>query len=440
MYIIISMILSGNILFLLFLILRKHFRGYFHYGLQNSLLKICLLFFILPLSLIFDAIDLLAFQLFGSVFVAPLRLEGKKPTIIFTSDGIVTNPALHIVLVIFMLWILLACVLLGYHLRSYLKFKKVTYASAKAVSACPLLDFLKEQAKALNIKRDIRLYQNNYLNCAYTMGIFRPAIILPANGSDAELQIIMLHELRHIKNHDTLARFVCLVCKGLYWFNPFVYLLEHALNQTAELACDEWVAQRLDDESKFLYTQLIIDMSRKETTPYRYSALLTENCKCLEERIDCIMRKPCKSPLHLVLSTTIAIAAVAFSSLPAFARPTPQFLSIDAVSSEAIAFDSNTDFSFYTGSAKLDPAHPYTIVYDNQFTSVDGTIYDADEAISQPRLNCDHVFEDGTYTRHERKSDGGCITKYFAAQRCRKCSHLNIKEATNVVTHRSCPH
>lgn len=434
------MILSGNILLLLFILLKRVFKEFFDYELQNTILKICLIFFILPLSLIIDFINIVVIKLFGSVFIEKIQFRGNAPTIIFTDNNIITNPALHTIIAFFILWLFMTCIISGYHLFSYWKLRKFACISAEVICSDSLCSFLEEQAKALNIKRRIELYQNKCLISAYTMGTFRPVIILPANSSEAELKIIILHELKHVKNNDTLFLFLCLICKGIYWFNPLIYLLDTLLKQTTELVCDKWVTQQLNNDSKILYVHLIINMSRKKAVPARYSAYLTTNRKSLEERIDCIMKKTKKNNIRHFIATIAAIIATALSSIPAFANPSTQILSISAESYDATSYDSNVVFSFSTSNSDSDSTQDYPIIYDKQFTSINGQIFDRTEYISEPRLNCDHDFADGTYTRHELKSDGGCLTKYFEAWQCRKCGHLKIGSVTKEVSYVKCPH
>lgn len=440
MYLIFSMILSGNMLLLFVVALRKSFGKCFDFRLQSILIKVCLFFLLVPLSLLRDLINLLIFKLHGNAFIGDFRLEGRLPTIIFTPGHIVTNSAMHAMLAILILWGILTCMVCGYHMVSYLKFRKTLSSSAEIIGTDSLCDFVKGQAKALRINRKIPLLKSSILDSAYTLGTIRPVIILPSNCSDAEHKIIILHELAHIKNHDTLFRFLCLICKGLYWFNPLTYLLNRLFSQTTELACDEWVAQQLDSESKILYAQLIISMARRNPLMPRYSSALTKDGEMTKKRIDCIMKKPPKSPLHHFASAAAAMAAVALCCIPALASPTPQLLHIESVSSEAISFDSGSDFAFYTGTEIAAPMPEYTLLYDRQFTTVDGTIHDAAAAPSRPYVNCTHIFADGTYIRHDLKSDGGCITRYQTARQCIKCECLRVGEVMNEVTYCVCPH
>lgn len=236
------------------------------------------------------------------------------------------------------------------------------------------------------------------------------------------------------------AKLLCLICKGLYWFNPFIYPLNRLLNQTAELACDEWVAQQLDVDSKSLYAQLIISISSSKTVPYKYCALFTGNYEFVQKRIDCIMKKPPKNKMRHLLSMIISMIAIVLSSIPAFAGPPLQLLHINSAPPEAISYKSGYDYSFYMGNADIEQEQGFTTVYDRQFTTIDGKIYDAADSFSDPCLNCDHIFIDGDYSYHKRNGDRECTTKFYASQRCSLCSYLIVGELNQTAEYLSCPH
>lgn len=103
MYVILSMILSGSILLLLFIVLKKIFKESFDYKLQITVLKVCLLLFILPLSFIRDLADIVLYDISGINFTDMTLIKGSIPTVIFTDGDIVVNPAMHTMIGIFIL-------------------------------------------------------------------------------------------------------------------------------------------------------------------------------------------------------------------------------------------------------------------------------------------------------------------------------------------------
>ncbi len=77
------------------------------------------------------------------------------------------------------------------------------------------------------------------------VGFFRPVIVLPLrvlrDCASHEIELILLHELAHIKRRDVAANWLVTFVSVLHWFNPFVWLIAARIRSDRELACDEMV-------------------------------------------------------------------------------------------------------------------------------------------------------------------------------------------------------
>ena len=77
---------------------------------------------------------------------------------------------------------------------------------------------------------------------AYTMGLFRPVVILPEHlinsAETAALEPVLAHELVHVKRWDDLA--ICLqeLVRIVYFFHPLVWFVVPRLTWTREAVCD----------------------------------------------------------------------------------------------------------------------------------------------------------------------------------------------------------
>jgi beta-lactamase regulating signal transducer with metallopeptidase domain len=77
-----------------------------------------------------------------------------------------------------------------------------------------------------------------------TWGFLRPVILLPRNAAfwpRARLETVLLHEIAHIRRHDSLAQMLSLLVCALYWPNPLVWLGARAMRREAEMAADDAV-------------------------------------------------------------------------------------------------------------------------------------------------------------------------------------------------------
>ncbi len=77
-----------------------------------------------------------------------------------------------------------------------------------------------------------------------TAGWFRPVILLPdeySTWSRERLEIVLLHELSHIRRMDIVPHVLSEIARVIYWFNPLVWLAAARLRSEAERATDDRV-------------------------------------------------------------------------------------------------------------------------------------------------------------------------------------------------------
>ena len=93
-------------------------------------------------------------------------------------------------------------------------------------------------------RRRVRLLASAEVDIPATVGVLRPAIVLPLHA-DAWVwdrrKAVLLHELVHITRLDWPARMVARFARAAYWFNPLVWWATRRLDLEQELACDEEV-------------------------------------------------------------------------------------------------------------------------------------------------------------------------------------------------------
>ena len=148
-------------------------------------------------------------------------------------------------------------------------FKKIYagYKFTKIISAeniAGLNDTLNECKKQLNYTKKITVKASKIISTPITYGIFSPSIVLPEKLvekiSDNKLQLILMHELSHIKRKDILRNYIWLVAKALHWFNPLVYIAYNRYLLNVELACDKMVVDNIPESQRYEYSQTLLDV------------------------------------------------------------------------------------------------------------------------------------------------------------------------------------
>jgi beta-lactamase regulating signal transducer with metallopeptidase domain len=96
----------------------------------------------------------------------------------------------------------------------------------------------------LRLKRNVRLLAAENGVMPMTWGWWRAVVLLPAqaaNWEDSRLEMVLRHELAHVKRWDCLTQSLAEVVCAIYWFNPLVWLASRQMRAERERACDDLV-------------------------------------------------------------------------------------------------------------------------------------------------------------------------------------------------------
>lgn len=147
------------------------------------------------------------------------------------------------------------------------------------------------------------------------VGIFRPALLLPANVAgrldDAQLDAIILHELCHVRRRDNLVAAMHMLVQAVFWFHPFVWWIGVRLVDERERACDEKVVAH--GSAPQAYAEGILKVCEFYLeSPLACAAGVTGSN--LKKRIEEIMRHRIANQLNFAKKAflfTVAVAAIA---------------------------------------------------------------------------------------------------------------------------------
>lgn len=105
---------------------------------------------------------------------------------------------------------------------------------------------LQDCCSALGLRKvpGLVLAKGRTMPCA--VGLFKPTVVVPETASEwghERREMVLLHELGHLKRGDLWLQWVSLAARCLYWFNPLVKSLHQALLTHREEACDALVVE-----------------------------------------------------------------------------------------------------------------------------------------------------------------------------------------------------
>ena len=147
------------------------------------------------------------------------------------------------------------------------------------------------------------------LPSAFVCGVIHPVLVIPA-GNDIDEKII-LHELFHLKNRDTLWSVIISALRCLHWCNPLmVYCANRALNDM-ESRCDQYVLENLEGEERREYGHILLSMANERFSKTPGSTCINNGGKNIRERIENIARFK-KYPQGMKLVSICVVILLAF--------------------------------------------------------------------------------------------------------------------------------
>ncbi len=118
-----------------------------------------------------------------------------------------------------------------------------------------LLEFIGETGRKLGIRKRLRAVVTEKLSSPAVVGIFVPTLILPLSLVTSmpleQLQLLVLHELAHIRRGDYLANVLQLFIEALLFFNPAVWWLSRQARIEREACCDAMAVALAKDRAGY---------------------------------------------------------------------------------------------------------------------------------------------------------------------------------------------
>lgn len=169
-------------------------------------------------------------------------------------------------MVIVVIWAAVAIFSFAWQLLRYFRFKRMIKrwgAPIDSPNICEIFSMEKENCAVP--KKNIGLIRCHFISTSMVTGFLRPVVLLPNRDfDDDELQLIFAHELTHLKQRHLLLKLLACFVTALHWFNPFVYLMNSAMQADVETACDETVLKNATISDRQFYGEVIIGMIGKK--------------------------------------------------------------------------------------------------------------------------------------------------------------------------------
>lgn len=150
------------------------------------------------------------------------------------------------------------------------------------------------------------------IESAFVCGIFKPILVVPR---DVEIDdMVLLHEMLHLKYKDGLQSALWCVLRSLHWCNPFLQYVFHRIENDMESLCDQRVLERLEGEKRREYGTILLSMANSKYARQPGTSSISNGGKNISRRIQAIVRFK-KYPKGMALVSVCIILVLGYSGI-----------------------------------------------------------------------------------------------------------------------------
>jgi beta-lactamase regulating signal transducer with metallopeptidase domain len=199
-----------------------------------------------------------------------------------------------------------------------------TVRRARPVTDSQWLALMRSARERVGCRRQVRLVMSAEVEIPATIGMVRPAVVVPLHANTwppERVRAVLLHEIVHVARHDWPVRLIARIARAVYWFNPLAWWAVRRLDLEQELACDEEVLALGTRASSYACHLLGIARAAVRCPAPAISGLAMARRSDLEERIMTILKRSTHRRIGMAVLVPAAVLMAAM--VPALAAVYP---------------------------------------------------------------------------------------------------------------------
>ncbi len=282
------------------------------------------------------------------------------------------------------IWILGVIVFALYQTAKYISFSGMVRRWAKNVTDERILHAVKSAKDFAGVTRDFNVKLCKAVTTPMVFGIIKPVLLLPCiDFTDAELTIVLRHELVHMKRRDIWYKLLVMAARAVHWFNPMVHIMASAADRDMEFACDAEVVRSQNVDYRRGYCETILRLVHngrgrgtalstcfffsKKTVLERFKGILDEKIKRNGIVMFCVIAVSVAVSGGVITFAADSVAEVIEDDLGIVERPTPPPAAAPEPTAEPQpVYEDDTDDTYYEPESD-DSADGY--VYEDDYTT-----------------------------------------------------------------------
>jgi beta-lactamase regulating signal transducer with metallopeptidase domain len=242
--------------------------------------------------------------------------DGAVPPVVSVASG--SGSTFDWPLIVFAIWMTGIVILCLRYLIGWISLARIKKRAEPVADVVLRLAAIRI-ARSMGLNRRVRLVWGASKDMPMTWGWIRPTILIPDDAREWEMdkiQVVLTHELAHVKRHDCLVQVLVFIVSALYWFNPLVWIAAAQSRREREMACDDYVIRHGTEGETYADHLLAIARGMSTTSRRTAPSIAMARPSELEGRLMSIL----KSDQHRG-ATTPATGIVTMSLLAVFAFP-----------------------------------------------------------------------------------------------------------------------
>lgn len=173
-----------------------------------------------------------------------------------------------------------------------------------------------QTAASLGLKRAVPVRRSGQVRTPMVLGLLRPVLLLP-EGQEVD-EVVLCHELTHLKRLDLAYKALLVAACWLHWFNPLVWWMSRAASENLELCCDDDVAAGRDAAFRRKYGELLLSTAEEKPGP-TLSSRFGGSKQAMKDRLTNLFVK--KKRGRLLACTAVAVLILVGGLVACEGRP-----------------------------------------------------------------------------------------------------------------------
>ncbi|GAB4137670.1 MAG: hypothetical protein Tsb009_05280 [Planctomycetaceae bacterium] len=172
-------------------------------------------------------------------------------------------------------------------------------------------------ARLMGLNQKLPVYESAKISVPVSLGLFRPAIVLPEDLgwelSDSQLESILLHETAHIVHRDHWVGLIGRIAAAMFWWHPLIHRINRRLADLREDICDNYVVQQQGNGRE--YAHVLVELAERSTLRPSLPVtigLLENEFNGLENRVRRLLQNDRKTETRLSLSSMSGLVIFLF--------------------------------------------------------------------------------------------------------------------------------